>query len=281
MRPTDLLLSALILGGVGTTFGILIAVANRKLRVWEDPRLDAVTELLPGTNCGACGFPGCRSFAEGLIGGGAQPAGCTVMGPDDVSDVAEYLGVEAGEAQQRVARLLCAGGSDVALQRANYVGWETCQAAAAVAGGGKGCTWGCIGLGDCRDVCDFDAIFMNEVDLPVVVPELCTACGDCVEVCPKDLFVLMPMEHHLLVQCRNLIDGDEAEGVCSVACTACRKCVADAQPGVIAIVNGLAVVNYDLNESAGPEAIARCPTGAIVWVEGAQFETGSPLARMV
>lgn len=274
-----IVLSSLVLGGLGLGFGILIAVANRTLRVWEDPRVDAVTDLLPGTNCGACGFPGCRPFAEGVIAGAAQPAGCTVMGPEDISDVADYLGVDAGEAQQRVARLLCAGGNNVAVQRADYLGWDTCRAAASVAGGGKGCTWGCIGLADCRDVCDLDAIFMNQFAIPVVIPELCTACEDCVEVCPKDLFVIMPLEHKLVVQCKNLIDGDEAEELCSVACTACRKCVADAAPGVIEIANGLAVVDYGKNDQAGLEAIERCPTDAIVWLEGAQFKEQSDLAR--
>ncbi len=110
--------SALILGGVGLTFGVLIALANRKLFVWEDPRIDSVNEFLPGTNCGACGFAGCHAFAEELVQGNTQPVVCTVMGPDDVTDVAEFLGVEAGEATQRVARLLCAGGCDVAGLRA-------------------------------------------------------------------------------------------------------------------------------------------------------------------
>ena len=280
---TAVLGSALILGGLGLCFGILIAIANHKLRVWEDPRVDAVTGLLPGTNCGACGFPGCRPFAEGLIGGDAQPAGCTVMGPEDTNDVAEYLGVEAGKVRQRVARLMCAGGTHVSVQRADYTGWSTCEAAATVAGGGKGCSWGCLGLADCREVCDLDAIYMDQFDLPVVIPELCTACGDCVDVCPKDLFEIMPMDHRLLVQCKNLVDGDDAEELCSVACTACRKCVADAQPGVIEILNGLAVVNYEMNSLAGAEAIVRCPTGAIVWLDGSgtQFQASRDLAAVV
>ena len=279
MSLAAVLTSALILGGVGLTFGILIAVANRKLFVWEDPRIDAVTELLPGTNCGACGFAGCRAFAEGLIGGEAPPATCTVMGPDDVTDVAGYLGVDVGEATQRVARLLCAGGCDVAVQQADYRGLQTCGAAAAVASGGKGCTWGCTGLADCRDVCDQQAIYMNEYDIPVVIPERCTACNDCVEVCPKDLFTLMPMDHKLLVQCKSLLEGDEAEALCSVACNACGRCALDAAPGVVEMVNGLAVVDYEKNDKAGPEAIVRCPTGAIVWCEGAQFESTPDLVR--
>jgi len=267
-----LALPALILGGVGLTFGTLIAIVHRKFRVDEDPRIDVLSGLLPGTNCGACGQAGCRAFAEALVSGGVKPAECTVMGAADVADVAEYLGVEAGDPNRRVARLLCAGGCDVAPQTGAYLGLETCAAAAAVAGGGKACPWGCLGLADCRDVCDFDAIFMNAQELPVVIPELCTACGDCVDACPKDLFTIMPLEQKLLVQCKNLLDGPRADAVCAVACNGCGKCALDAAPGVISIVDGLAVIDYSKNDLASPDAIARCPTGAIVWVEGAQFQ---------
>ncbi len=137
MTPGAVLGSVAILGGVGLAFAGLIALAHRKFQVWEDPRIDAVAAMLPGANCGACGQAGCRAFAELLVAGGIQPAGCTVMGADEVADVATLLGVEAGEADKRVARLLCAGGSDVALQQADYRGLATCAAAAAVAGGGK------------------------------------------------------------------------------------------------------------------------------------------------
>ncbi len=131
-------------------------------------------------------------------------------------------------------------------------GFETCKAAAAVAGGGKGCAWGCLGLADCEVSCLLDAIYMNEDALPVVIPELCTACNDCVETCPKDLFVLMPMDQKLIVQCRNLLFGDAAEDLCSVACNACNRCVADSEPGVIELINNLAVINYEKNELTDP-----------------------------
>jgi len=278
MDVTLILTSVAILGGVGLFFGTLIALANAKLKVWEDPRIGAVEEALPGANCGACGLAGCRAFAEAAVNGVVAPAGCTVMGEEDRLDVAALLGVSAGEANKLVARLLCAGGSDVATKKAFYHGVDSCGAAVAVTGGGKGCSWGCVGLSDCAVACDFDAITMSPFGLPVVDPELCTSCGDCVDACPLDLFTIMPLDHQLIVQCKNLLEGDAAEDVCAVACTACGRCVVDAAPGLIEIMNGLAVIDYEKVETANPDAIARCPTGAIVWVEGAQFASIRELA---
>ncbi len=263
--------AVLILGGVGLVFGVFIAIANKRLWVWEDPRIDIVAQMLPNANCGACGLPGCRAFAEQAVEGKVTPAQCTVSGDVARGQIADFLGVDAGEAIKNVARLLCAGGSDVAGYQAEYRGLLTCEAAAAVAGGGKGCAWGCLGLADCERVCDFDAIHMSETGLPVVDIEKCTACGDCVEACPKALFELRPVNAGLLVQCRNLICGDDVLEQCKVACTACGKCVQDAAEGLISVTSGVAVVNYDNIALADPRAIERCPTGAIVWLTGAQF----------
>jgi Na+-translocating ferredoxin:NAD+ oxidoreductase subunit B len=270
MLLSPVLTSVVVLAGMGGSFGILIALANSRFRVDEDPRLDQLSDLLPGANCGACGFAGCRAFAEAALGGKVAPAGCTVMGEAELEDVAELLGVGVGDADRRVARLLCAGGDDVAFRKADYAGIGSCAAALAVGGGGKACTWGCLGFADCAVSCDFDAITMTPQGLPLVDPALCTACNDCVEACPLDLFVLLPLDAPLLVQCRNLLEGDAAEAVCSVACNACRRCVQDAEEGLITMDRGLAVVNYERIDAANPGAVARCPTGAIVWVEGAQ-----------
>jgi electron transport complex protein RnfB len=261
----------LILGGVGLVFGILIALANAKLKVYEDPRIGVVTQILPGANCGACGLPGCRAFAEKAVEGSIEIAQCSVATEESRQQIAGYLGVEAGVAVKRVARLLCAGGTNVASQRAEYRGVETCGAAATVAGGGKGCVWGCLGLADCERSCDFGAIAMNAHGLPVVEPEACTACGDCVEACPKELFTILPMAQSLLVQCKNLLVGDAVIEECQVACTACGKCVQDAAPGLISIESGVAVVNQELAGLADLRAVSRCPTSAIVWLSGAQF----------
>lgn len=261
----------LILGGVGLVFGIFIALANKRLWVWEDPRIDIVTQMLPNANCGACGLPGCRAFAEQAVAGTVTPAQCTVSGAIARDQIAGFLGVAAGEAVRNVARLLCAGGSDVSGYQAEYRGLPSCAAAAAVAGGGKGCAWGCLGLADCERACDFDAIHMSDTGLPVVDIDKCTACGDCVTACPKMLFELRPENAGLLVQCRNLIGGDNALDECKVACTACGKCVQDAAPGLISVTSGVAVIAYEKIALADARAVERCPTGAIVWLTGAQF----------
>lgn len=266
-----ILAAVAILGGVGLVFAVFIALANRKLKVWEDPRVDVVASMLPNANCGACGVPGCRAFAEKLVAGEMKPAGCNVANADAKDAIAAYLGVDAGSAVKTVARMLCAGGTHVATQQAEYRGYGTCAAAAAVAGGGKGCAWGCLGFADCVRSCTFDAMAMNADGIPVVDVAKCTACGDCVRACPKDLLSIMPVDRKLLVQCRNLIAGDDALAACKVACTACGKCVMDAAPGLISIASGVAVVDYALNELADEHSIDRCPTGAIVWLTGAQF----------
>lgn len=268
-----ILVAVTILGGLGLVFAILIALANSKLRVWEDPRIGTVATMLPNANCGACGMPGCRAFAEKLVAGDVQPAGCNVATADERAAIAAYLGVDAGQAVKVVARMLCAGGTHVAMQQAQYRGHDTCAAAAAVAGGGKGCAWGCLGLADCVRSCTFGAMHMGDDGIPRIDPAACTACGDCVRACPKELLALHPVDRHLLVQCRSLLAGDEALDLCKVACNACGKCVMDAPPGLISVDSGVAVIDYDLNALADPRATTRCPTGAIVWLTAAQFAT--------
>ncbi|MBK7408177.1 MAG: RnfABCDGE type electron transport complex subunit B [Saprospirales bacterium] len=270
---SEFLIGVGILVLLGLFFAVVIAVAYKKLRVYEDPRIDQVEEMLPHANCGACGQPGCRAFAEKVVGNELSPSKCTVSSPEGVKRIAEYLGVDAGSEEKRIARVLCAGGKSEAHNLADYKGtMRTCRGESVVNGGPKACSWGCLGLGDCEVACDFDALHMNEDGLPVVIPDLCVACGDCVEACPKGLFELMPVSQKLIVQCKSQLEGDLALSKCSVACTACGRCVADGAPGLIEIKNNLAVVNYELNNLAIADATRRCPTDAIIWLEGAQFK---------
>ena len=261
----------LVAGGLMAVLGLglssVLALANKRLHVYEDPRIDEVDDLLPQANCGACGFPGCRAFAEALVAGAASPAQCTVSSAEAVAEIAALLGIEAGRRQKRVARVACAGGNHVARDIARYRGIETCRAATLVSGGGKGCPWGCLGFGDCAAACLFDAITMDGHDLPVVDEDKCTACGECVVVCPKDLFSLHDEAHRLWVACSNRQLGKEARAHCDVACIGCSRCVKDAAEGLIHMEDNLAVVDYSKNEGASLDAIQGCPTGAIVWLD--------------
>lgn len=273
-------IAVLTLAALCFVFATLLVVAHRVLHVEVDPRLEALEEMLPGTNCGACGFPGCTGLAEAIVEGKALPGKCTVMSEDEREDVASFLGVDAGAEEKVVARLACAGGSNTARNRARYQGISTCRAAELVAGGGKACFWGCLGLADCEVVCDFDAIVMDEHGLPVVIEEACTACGDCVDACPKDLFSLHPVSHRLWVACKNLAQGEAVIADCEVGCDACGRCAADA-PQVITMINNLPVVDYERNHDVR-EAIDRCPTGAIVWYDETHGpQTGRAARRVI
>jgi len=264
-----IMLAGGIMLGIGTFFGVVLALADRFFKVQEDPRIDVLEQMLPGTNCGACGQPGCRSFAGALVTEEAVPGQCTVSAPEAVEAVAEFLGVDAGFQEKVVARLHCAGGVSSVKQLADYHGMSSCRAAYVVNGGGKACPWGCLGLGDCERACDFDAIHMNNEGLPAVSSDKCTACNDCVEICPLDLFALHPISEGAIVQCSSPMTGDAARAICRVACDGCGRCAVDAEPDAVEMRSGLPVI---LNPQGALEPCTRrCPTGAIQWVEADQF----------
>jgi RnfABCDGE-type electron transport complex B subunit len=276
---SNLLTAPAIMTGIGLFFGTVLAVAQRFLRVEEDPRIETTNELLPGTNCGACGQPGCLAFAEKLVAGEIEAGKCTVSTDDALEQIAEFLQVDAGRTEKLVARLRCSGGQRQAHQIAEYQGFEGCRAAAVVSGGGKGCSWGCLGLGDCERACTFDAIHMNANGLPQVDTEKCRACPDCMAACPRDLFELVPLQQNLYVQCNIPLAGEAATQLCAVACDACGRCAADASPGLIRMEGNLPIVDYTAGGPASPEACFRCPTNAIVWLEREQFQDQEAISR--
>jgi Na+-translocating ferredoxin:NAD+ oxidoreductase RNF subunit RnfB len=271
----------IFMGGLGLMLAAILTLANKRLFVAEDPRIDDVEEMLPKTNCGACGCPGCRAFAEACVAGEANPAQCTVSPPEMSAFIADFLGVELGNEEKRVARLACAGGNHVARMRSAYSGLQSCRAAVAAGGGGKACSWGCLGLADCEVSCDFDAITMDRHGLPVVDEDKCVACNDCVVACPLNLFSLQPVSHRLWVACKSLAEGDEVLADCEVGCTGCARCVADAPGGLISIQNNLATVDYSKNALASQLPIQRCPTGAIVWLQDRTVTKGAAAKRII
>lgn len=290
------IVTALIaIGSLTTVLASLLVLANRKLHVAEDPRIDVVEDMLPHANCGACGYPGCRPFAEALILGDTLPGKCTVSSQDGREAIAAFLGVDVGAEEKQVARLACAGGTNVARARARYHGLSSCAAAALVGGGGKGCSWGCLGIGDCVTACDFDAIHLDAHALPVVSEDACTACGDCVTACPKDLFSLHPISHRLWVACKSRQAGDAILEDCEVACTACGRCAMDA-PDVVTMRDNLPIIDHarlrasvrtrqknghDASLDLSVKAMERCPTGAIGWLEPASRLRRGPAARPI
>lgn len=278
---TEFLVAGGIMGAMGVSLAAVLAFADKKLFVYEDPRIDEVESLLPKANCGACGCAGCRAFAEKAVNGQIAPGKCTVNSPEGVQAIANLLQIDAGREEKRVARLACAGSPNVSSNRAKYIGISTCRGAALVNGGAKGCSWGCLGLADCERVCSFKAIHINRDGLPVVNEALCTACGDCVAICPKQLFSIHPISHRLWVACKNHLEGTQAEDDCEVACTACGRCSADAPAGLIQIQNNLAVINYTANSLATSTPTLRCPTGAIVWLDKDKGPQRGPEAKRI
>jgi len=252
----------------------LLVFAYKKLKIKEDPRIDILEGLLPGANCGACGYPGCHQFANALLAKQSQPGECTVSDQSEKEKIAQFLGVSCINIEKSIARLACAGGDNVANWASQYQGIKRCNDASIVSGGGKACSWGCLGMGDCESACQFNAISMNQQGLPVVNESLCTACGDCVTICPKDLFSLHKKSHKLWVNCKNQQQGDNILNHCKVACTACGKCALDAENNSIKMENNLPAIDYTKTQVSNI-AIQRCPTGAIVWInENGEFETG-------
>ncbi|MDP2690721.1 MAG: RnfABCDGE type electron transport complex subunit B [Deltaproteobacteria bacterium] len=262
MTTGSIIISIAAMGGLGAAFAVFLAFADRRLKVEVDPRLQAISEILPNTNCGGCGYPGCAMLAEALLRGEAPANACVAGGADTAVKLAELLGVEAGEHKRMLAVVLCKGGAAESVRYATYEGEMTCTAAN-ITGGDKACTYGCLGYGECVDACNYDAMAMNGNGLPVVFYDKCVGCGACARACPRNIIEMHPEEHKLFVYCRSRDKGAHAKKVCSVACIACSLCVKDCSvPGGIAIKDNLATVNYDLAPQ-NDESTKRCPTKCI------------------
>lgn len=258
-----ILMAILSMGLLCFVFALLLAVADKKLRVEEDPRVVKVLEALPGANCGGCGFPGCSAFAEQVVAGNAPITGCAPGGPETVEKIAAIMGVEAGSTEKQVAVVLCHGGVKEAKRSAEYNGIQTCRSANLIGGGGKQCQYGCLGYADCVASCPFDAIYMNDNQLPEVIPEKCTACGNCVEACPRNLIELHPVSHRMFVFCKSQDKGPIAKKACSVACIACRICTKQCPTeNGITMDGNLAKINYDICEPA-EIVVEKCPMNTI------------------
>ena len=266
MIDSSLVYAVLSLGGLGLIFSILITLANKKLHVEEDPRIETVSDLLPGANCGSCGYAGCANFAENLVGGQTQLSTCPVCSPDAAEKIARILGVEVESGERQVAIVMCQGGDGTVKKKADYEGIPSCIGATFVDGGERACSYGCIGYGDCVAVCPFDAIHMNEKGIPVVDRIKCTGCGNCVEACPRKVIELHPVSHHVFVLCRNKDSGKNSRAVCSAACIGCKICEKAVDGVGFNVINNLAVVDHEKYTKELVLPTEKCPTKCIVIV---------------
>jgi len=258
----EFLIPILTLGLLGLLFSIGLSFAYQKLKVEEDPKVEAISEVLPQANCGGCGYSGCRAFAEAVAKGKAETTGCPVGGEEVSQKIAEIMGTEAGKTVKKVARVHCRGNTEAAREKGTYLGITTCHAAHII-GGNKQCVYGCLGFDDCVKACPFDAIHMGEEGLPVVDDDKCTACGKCVDACPRNIIDLQPISQNIIVFCRSLDGGAAAKKACKNACISCGICVR-ACPEAIVLENNLAVIkDYNNIDPEKIPAIEKCPTDAI------------------
>lgn len=238
-----MILPVIVLGGIAIFFGIVLAYASKKFAVEVDPRVTDIRDILPGANCGGCGFAGCDALAEAIVKGDAPVSGCPVGGPALAEKIAKLMGVEAGNLERQVARVICCGDKDNAKEKYEFQGIHDCNAAEMLAGGPKGCRYGCTGLGSCVRVCPFDAIHVIN-GVAVVDEEKCTACGKCIAVCPKKIIELVPISKKVRVLCKNLDKGKATMQVCKVGCIACQKCVKACKFDAIKVENNVAKIDY-------------------------------------
>jgi len=253
--------AVIIMAALAVVFGLGLAVAATVFAVDIDPRVEQVTDELPGANCSACGFPGCSALAEAIVKGVAPADACPVATPEAVALICKIMGVQIEERTPVVAIVRCKGGPDVG-ECQIYDGIQDCRAAMLLTGGIlKNCEYACLGFGTCADVCPFDAISMRG-GTPYVNEKLCTGCGKCAAACPKNIIELLPIDKHVLVQCLSHAKGKIVNKLCKVGCIACKLCEKSCNKDAIKVIDNLAQIDYNMCVNCGL-CVNACPRDVI------------------
>ena len=261
MNP--ILLAVIIVAGIGIVAGTLLAVLSKIMAVPVDEKAAALEEVLPGANCGACGFSGCSGYAAALSGGKTANTGLCAPGGNEVSaKIASIMGLAAENIEPMTAVVFCQGNNDNANKKMIYSGVPSCKMATQLFGGEKECIYGCIGLGDCARECPYDAIMLCD-GVAVVNPDLCRACKRCVNTCPKKIIGLVPKSQmSAAVLCKNHDKGALTRKECKAGCIGCTKCVKACPNGAVSMDNNVAVVDFTKCTACGA-CVEGCPTKAI------------------
>ena len=268
-----ILIAVIVLGAIALISAIVLYAVSKKFAVQEDPRIGQVVELLPGANCGGCGFAGCAGMADALVKGAdlgsIDGLMCPVGGADVMGQVADLLGLAVANTDPMVAVVRCNGTCEHRQRIVEYDGLHSCQAVNATCAGETGCGFGCLGCGDCVAACQFGAITMDEeTGLPVVDEEKCTACGACAKACPRHIIELRkkgPKGRRVYVQCVNKDKGAVAKKACAVACIGCGKCQKVCNFDAITVENNVAYIDFNKCRMC-TKCVDECPTGALVKV---------------
>ncbi|MDD5454572.1 MAG: RnfABCDGE type electron transport complex subunit B [Candidatus Ratteibacteria bacterium] len=267
-----LLYSILITVGLGLFFAFILFIADKKLRVEEDPRVEKIEKALAGLNCGACGYPSCRLAAEAMVKGEADIGACLVGGENAATEIAGIVGKEfKKKTHKNIAVVHCGIDSTTRQITAGYNGVKTCIAANLTMQGGMACRYGCLGFGDCAKVCPVDAITMKN-NAPMIDIEKCIGCGKCVKVCPRHIISLrlhVPGERLVDVACSNIEPGKQVRAVCKIGCIACGICQKLSE-GVFEVNDNLSRINFQKAKEKTPDwdiIIQKCPTHCILEIK--------------
>lgn len=265
-----IIIAASTLGGIGLASAVILYFVASKFKVFEDPKIAEVETVLPGANCGGCGFPGCHAFAEATVKSSKEKKsldglGCPVGGNDVMKQVGNILGLAVEAKDPMIAVIRCNGSNTNSPAKVNYEGVSSCAFTHALFAGDGGCMYGCLGLGDCEVACSFDALHINKKTGLPVVNDKCTACNACVIACPRGIIELRKKgtkDRRIFVSCINEEKGGIAKKNCEVACIGCLKCEKECKFDAITINNNLAYIDFK-KCTLCRKCVEVCPTNAI------------------
>ena len=264
---SEIIMAAVCVAAVGLIIGIFLGIAGKKFAVEVDERETAIIGVLPGANCGGCGYAGCAANAHAIVEGIAKVDSCPVGGADCAAKIAEIMGQSVSAEAPKVAFVKCSGTCDKAKSQMNYTGQMDCKLLAQIQGGGpKACTYGCLGGGTCVRVCQFDAIHIID-GIAQVDPEKCVACGQCISNCPKHLIELKPKSNKYAVACSSKEKGKQVMEVCASGCIGCGICEKTCKFDAIHVVDNIAHIDYDKCKNCGMCAM-KCPKKVIHRLDG-------------